>query len=287
MKNLYDIYEDGVGAIASTPANTVGMGNPMLPTAEEPGTEPFVTAKCKKDKKKCKKIKEGILDNIDNTINNLDNYDLAVLNFIDYLIVNKNSKYIKWEDDELKKFYLQKISSDKKGTIIIDYTNKNFWEASALSYIPITKDIPVNNIKIINCGKDTIVVKPFIADISKFNIEIYAYKDKKINSGNITISCEDSRFESIKLCTFKCNEVKLFGSSIKQVEINKNTSSFDCNTFELDYCPNLEEIKGSILNITNIVLPAKYVKKCLCKAGIISNDSKLKICKGLTGISDI
>ena len=50
MKNLYDIYEDG--AIASTPGNTVGMGNPMLPTTEENGTEPLVTAKCKKDKKK-------------------------------------------------------------------------------------------------------------------------------------------------------------------------------------------------------------------------------------------
>ena len=283
MKNLYDIYEDG--AIASTPGNTVGMGNPMLPTAEEPGTEPLVTAKCKKDKKKCKKVKEGLLDNIDNTIDNLDNNDLAVLNFIDYLIANKNSKYINWEDDELKKFYLQKISSDKKGTIIIDYTNKNYWEASALSYIPIIKDMPVNNIKIINCGKDTIVVKPFIADLSKFNIEIY--KDKRIKSGNLTISCEDSHLELIKLCTFKCDEVKLFGSSIKQVEINKNTSSSDCNTFELDYCPNLDEIKGSILNINNIVLPARYVKKCLCKLGIISNSSKLSIHKGFNGISDI
>ena len=58
MKNLYDIYEDG--AITSTPGNTVGMGNPMLPTAEEPGTESLVTAKCEKDKKKCKKIKKYV-----------------------------------------------------------------------------------------------------------------------------------------------------------------------------------------------------------------------------------
>lgn len=287
MKNLYDIYEDG--SITSTPGNTVGMGNPMLPTAEEPGTEPLVTAKCKKDKKKCKKIKEGILDNIDDTIDNLDNNDLAVLNFIDYLIANRYSKYINpmWKDDELKQFYLQKISSDKKGTIIVDYTNKNYWEAAALSYIPITKDMPVNNIKIINCGKDTIVVRPFIADISNFNIEIYAYKDKNINSGNLTISCESQRFASIKLCTFKCNEFKVFGSSIKQCEINKNTSGFDCNTFELEYCPNLKEIKGSLLNITNIVLPANYVKKCLCNAGIISNSSRLSINKGVLGISNI
>lgn len=285
MKNLYDIYEDG--AITSTPGNTVGMGNPMLPTAEEPGTEPLVTAKCKKDKKKCKKIKEGILDNIDNTIDNLDNNDLAVLNFIDYLIANRDSKYINtmWKDDELKQFYLQKISSDKKGTIIVDYTNKNYWEAAALSYIPITKDMPVNNIKIINCGKDTVIVKPFITDISNFNIEIY--KDNRNISGRLTISYDNSRFASIKLCTFKCDEVRLFGSLVQQIEINKNTASSDCNTLELDYCPNLEEIKGSILNITNIVLPANYVKKCLCNAGIISNSSRLSINKGVLGISNI
>jgi hypothetical protein len=265
----------------------VGMGNPMLPTSEESGTEPLVAAKCKKDKKKCKKIKEGLLDNIDDTIDNLDNNDLAVLNFIDYLIANKNTKYMKWADEELKQFYLQKISSDKKGTIIIDYTNNNFWEASALSYIPITKDMPVNNIKFINCGKDTIIVKPFIADISKFNIEIYKDNNNKIISGRLTISCESLRSAPIKLCTFKCDEVKLFGSSIQQVEINKNTASSDCNTFELDYCPNLEEIKGSILNIANIVLPANYVKKCLCNAGIISNSSRLSINKGVLGISNI
>lgn len=285
MKNLYDIYEDG--AITSTPGNTVGMGNPMLPTAEEPGTEPLVTAKCKKDKKKCKKLKEGLLDNIDDTIDNLDNNDVAVLNFIEYLIANRDSKYINtmWKDDELKQFYLQKISSDKKGTIIIDYTNKNYWEAAALSYIPITKDMPINNIKIINCGKDTVIVKPFIADISNFNIEIY--KDNRNISGKLTISYDSSRFASIKLCTFKCDEVRLFGSLVQHIEINKNTASSDCNTFELDYCPNLEEIKGSILNIANIVLPANYVKKCLCNAGIISNSSKLSINKGVLGISNI
>lgn len=284
MKNLYDIYEDG--AITSTPGNTVGMGNPMLPTAEEPGTEPLVTAKCKKDKKKCKKLKEGLLDNIDNTIDNLDNNDVAVLNFIDYLIANKNSKYINWDDDELKKFYLQKISSDKKGTIIIDYTIKDYWEAAALSYIPITKNIPVNNIKFINCGNDTINVKPFIADISKFNIEIYN-KDKKTCSGKLTISCEDLNFESIKLCKFKCKTFKIFSPSIKQLEINKNTTSSDCNTFGLEFCPKLEEIKGSILNINNILLPFNYMKKILCKIGIISNSSKLSITKGLTEIGDI
>lgn len=285
MKNLYDIYEDS--PITSTPGNTIGMGNPMLPTAEEPGTEPLITAKCKKDKKKCKKIKEGILDNIDDTINNIDNNDLAVLNFINYLIANKNSKYIKWEDDELKRFYLQKISSDKKGTIIIDYTvNKTFWEASALSYIPITKDIPVNNIKFINCGKDTIVVKPFIADISKFNIEIYN-KDNKIGSGRLTLSCEDLNFESIKLCKFKCKIFKVYSPSIKHLEINKKTTSSDCNTFGLEFCPKLEEIKGSILNINNTLLPFNYVKNCLCNAGIISNSSKLSITKGLQEISDI
>ena len=48
MKNFKDyIKEESV-----SPCNTIGMGNPSLPTAEEPGTEQICTAKCKKEKRK-------------------------------------------------------------------------------------------------------------------------------------------------------------------------------------------------------------------------------------------
>ena len=48
MKNFKDYIKEE----SATPCNTIGMGNPSLPTAEEPGTEPICTAKCKKEKRK-------------------------------------------------------------------------------------------------------------------------------------------------------------------------------------------------------------------------------------------
>jgi hypothetical protein len=54
MKSLKEyLQEDGV--LNSTPANTMGMGNPMPPTEDQPGSEPLVTDKeceCKRKKKK-------------------------------------------------------------------------------------------------------------------------------------------------------------------------------------------------------------------------------------------
>ena len=47
MKDLYTYLEE-----FATPANTIGMGNPMPPLDGQVGSEPMVTAKCKKAKKK-------------------------------------------------------------------------------------------------------------------------------------------------------------------------------------------------------------------------------------------
>lgn len=48
MKSLYTYLED----LAATPANTIGMGNPIPPINGEVGSEPIIAAKCKKEKKK-------------------------------------------------------------------------------------------------------------------------------------------------------------------------------------------------------------------------------------------
>ena len=68
MKRLIDYIEE-CGEGCSTPGNTMGMGNPMLPTEEAPGSEPLC-GKCKKEKKK-KKVTESILDT-DSSEKNLD-----------------------------------------------------------------------------------------------------------------------------------------------------------------------------------------------------------------------
>lgn len=116
MKNLFQYIEEMEGA--ATPGNTVGMGNPMLPTAEEPGTEPLcATAKCKKEKKK--KIKESLLDDEDDLLNGdpaeikrrqaaqwikdhlMKGYAIMNLEWIlDHLTWNeKDGKELVWNDD--------------------------------------------------------------------------------------------------------------------------------------------------------------------------------------------
>lgn len=54
MKTLRQYLECDACA---TPGNTVGMGNPMVPTDSSPGSEPLITAKAKKEK--IKKNKKG------------------------------------------------------------------------------------------------------------------------------------------------------------------------------------------------------------------------------------
>ena len=55
MKTLYSYFEE-----LATPMNTMGIGNPMVPTDTTPGTEP-ICAKCKREKRKKKNIKESLL----------------------------------------------------------------------------------------------------------------------------------------------------------------------------------------------------------------------------------
>lgn len=67
MKSLKDtLYEEAEGGDpAATPANTMGMGDPSLPTAENPGSgDVFVTAKACKEKKprRRKRLAESVLD---------------------------------------------------------------------------------------------------------------------------------------------------------------------------------------------------------------------------------
>jgi hypothetical protein len=76
MKNLIDYIEE-CGEGCTTPGNTMGMGNPMPPMGDQPGTEPIKTIagpkqeKKETSKRKKKKVNEGILD-IDKNKGDLD-----------------------------------------------------------------------------------------------------------------------------------------------------------------------------------------------------------------------
>ena len=65
MKSLYNVFEEAEGA--STPANTVGMGNPTLPNGDQVGSgDQIVTAKCKKEKKR-KTLRDALKESIFDT----------------------------------------------------------------------------------------------------------------------------------------------------------------------------------------------------------------------------
>ena len=66
-EDLFECECAPAAAGAATPGNTLGMGNPMAPTATEPGTEPIIPKhpRNKKDKKKIKSFKESLLDDFD------------------------------------------------------------------------------------------------------------------------------------------------------------------------------------------------------------------------------
>ena len=55
MKDLYTyLIEDG-GGIMTTPANTMGMGDPQMPSEGGPGSEPLVQKKEGPSRKKARK----------------------------------------------------------------------------------------------------------------------------------------------------------------------------------------------------------------------------------------
>lgn len=87
MKSILDTIKEMEGA--ATPANTMGMGNPMPATDTAPGSEPICT-KCKKKKKP---VKESIFD----AEEKIETFDKAMIE--DWLEKNASGSGIKVNDD--------------------------------------------------------------------------------------------------------------------------------------------------------------------------------------------
>jgi hypothetical protein len=72
------LYENLLECDGATPGNTLGMGNPAVPTAEEPGSEPIISTHPRNKKKiKKKNLKESILDDFDTLDKSIDLADAA------------------------------------------------------------------------------------------------------------------------------------------------------------------------------------------------------------------
>lgn len=85
MKHLIEyIKECGEGV--STPSNTLGIGNPVLPTDTEPGSEPY-TGKVQKQKQKQKRKKKVVKESIfESTFEAIENINKLKGNDLEYAI---------------------------------------------------------------------------------------------------------------------------------------------------------------------------------------------------------
>ena len=269
MKNLYDIYEDGegIGAIASTPANTVGMGNPMLPTAEEPGTEPLtgVTGKCKCKKKK-KQVKEGILDDIEISIDKGD----KAMEFINWYIDQTSKEMTNFKkyvtEDFISKLYgMVTVDND---TVIIDMSDA---KRSNLEFdLMVIYDTPIpsfiKTLKIYNQSKHPFDIQSYFTDISNCNIEVYSDKGKMYGSLSASFKTKDN--DTIKFGNVTCDSLTVLGRKATSLVLGPNSCILELDTHSMY---NLTDIydKRALHNLQKIKATKKYIKHQLCQTGVL------------------
>ena len=270
MKNLYDIYEDG---ITVTPANTVGMGNPMLPTVEEPGTEPLLsTAKLKKKKKQ---VKEGILDDMEKTISNSG----TLLEFAEWFVNSFLTEYPKYKDDKdiFISDILNCITLEGKNTVVIDTSKAAEIDADIMvicNNYKLPKDI--NCIKVYNMGgvRD-FKIQSYITDLSNLNIEVYSDYGKYY--GRLYISVKTKPGDHIKLNKIICDTLKISALKAESLTINN-----DSTILVLDFKDfrKLKELYYNFFgkcNIIGLIANSDLITWLMKSNGIIPWASQLKI----------
>ena len=259
MKNLYDIYEDGITA---TPANTVGMGNPMLPTAEEPGTEPLTPTA--KPKKKKKQVKEGILDNIEDI---LDKGDKAMefVNWFVEQVCNELKNYAPEKDELITELY-NMVTVDKN-TVIIDMS-KNTGKTDFDIIVIYDKPIPswIKTLKVYNQGKWPLHINSYITDISSCNIEIYSDNGKSY--GRITSSFKTKENDTIKFGNVICGTLMVTSRRASTLVLGPDSIILELDVHAMFKMTEIYD-KKALQHLTKLSATKTYIKHQLCQAGIL------------------
>lgn len=259
MKNLYNIYED---SITATPANTIGMGNPMLPTVEEPGTEPLTPTA--KPKKKKKQVKEGILDSMDDVLDKGDKATEFVNWFVEQVCKEFN-KYAPEKDALLSELY-NMVTVDKD-TVIIDMS-KNTGKTDFDILVIYDKPIPswVKTLKIINQGRWPVHFNSYFTDISSCNIEIYSDNGKSYGKMSASFKTKDN--DTIKFGNIICDELLIAARKATSIILGSDSIILE---LDIQSMPNLTAIydNKSLHNLQKIRATKNYIKHQLCQAGIL------------------
>lgn len=274
MKSIIDIYNiDECGLNAGAPANTLGMGNPMLPgdgdacKLGDAGSEPL-TNKCKKSKKKISeepKVKESILDDIDDQMRQGDEY--AKL----YPIIEWWKKQRSYQRNrtsiEAEKFLYNRLRIENKSLIVDCKDSQN----TVLDGFFVKDQLPlgINTIKVYN-SPGLFFVYALTKDISFVDFEIYS--DEGRTYANIFIHA--AKLPSLDLGNIICSKFTINASQIESLLIGKNSEIIE---YELSMCNKLERFYGSFMGASDIIIPKKVLKHYLCQQGFMSWGAEIKI----------
>lgn len=277
MKNLYDIYENGT--ITATPGNTVGMGNPMLPTAEEPGTEPLQPTV--KLKKKSKKVKEGLLSDIDSTLQTGG----ILLEFATWFVDNLLTEYPAYKKDREHciEVILHGLTLKSKDAIVIDvkaiedkivsskYDTGMIDGYTMLVKTPIPKSI--KKLEVHNAA-DTFCILSYLSDLSGLDISVYN------DAGQYYGNCSAAFKPAITNCKFgliECAEFAVSSLKLTDITLDKESIILEIDTTR---CSKLEEIynkESALSHISHGKFNLVFIKYQLEKARVIPWSATLSI----------
>lgn len=271
MKRIIDFYEN---EIVTTPANTMGMGNPAAPTDTTVGTEPLDPKhpRNKKKKKECK-VAEGVLSDIDASLNATD----EVIEFARWYVTAQLDGKGESEPGAIT-MLLSGLQHTGKNEWTIDMDKQYDYKGKIGRYNPDRLLIPktglpmnVKKITYIN-AKYGIYLASYVGDISDFTIEVF--KDNHRTFGNLECAFKmTTAGNDIKLGNITCDEFKINHPKMETLTIKDNTIL----EVRLDNNPELETIYGRFPNASLVKLNNKLVTHTLAQNGLIPWGCKLQL----------
>jgi hypothetical protein len=288
MKSILDFYECGLNA---TPANTMGMGNPMAPTDTEVGSEPLVPNKKKKKTKSKEKIDEASILDIEGTMTEGDDIANVILEYAKHLAYcAKQYEKVSYTEEEIVELSINAINNKvlatgSPGEIIFDFSGfKNIKDRKMLIFV---REL------FYNYGTIMIDSKKFPKSVKKLTLknferecEIDLYGDNDISNLDITVEGGSALIiktkEStniVKLGKILCSEFVMSDDIIKNVKSTgisfKNGSSIE--NIDLRNCTFIESISGSNLGTTYFTLNKNIIRHNLIKSGLADQKTRITL----------
>jgi hypothetical protein len=254
---IYDIYNE---ECCATPGNTMGMGNPMLPTAEEPGTEPLTpTAKTKTEKKQKRKkdvVKEGILDDIDTSLDKGD----KLVSIIEWYKTQRDYAREATDDSDIK-LLMERLSFEGKDTLVIDCKGL-INEVVDEFYIKDNLPNDIKNVKVINSKGTCFKVYSFTTDLSNINFSVF--EDNGRMYGDIIFHAKIRAGKDLKIGDLLCCGFNVNAPAIETLTIGNNSVALEIH---LGSCPKLNELYGPTRDAQDYTVCKNFIKYQLAASG--------------------